>query len=69
MRVNADGFIQDRLQREKDFTEEERGEAWKVVDQAVKTYSDEMVQRWIAEMDTLLVYVRSHIQGIIGAMF
>ena len=49
--------------REKDFTEEERSNAWKVVDAAVKTYSDEMVQRWIAEMDTLLVYVRLCIQG------
>lgn len=24
----------------------------------VKTYSDEMVKRWNAEIDTLLVYVR-----------
>ena len=62
MRVNADGFIQHRLaDRENEFTEEERRDAWKVVDEAVKNYSDEMVQRWIVEMDTLLVYVCSHI--------
>ena len=51
--------------REHDFTDEDREKAWKVVDEAVKTYSDEMVQRWITEMDTLLVYVRLHIQRLV----
>ena len=60
MRVNADGFVQNRLQaRENDFTEQERTKAWEVVDNVVKIYSDELVGRWIAEMDNLLIYVSS----------
>ena len=51
MRVDANTCIQRRIYtREDDFTDEDREKAWKVVDEAVKTYSDEMVQRWIAEI-------------------
>lgn len=47
--------------RRNDFTDEERAEAWAQVDEAIKTLSDEMVQRWKDEMDTLLVYVCFHL--------
>ena len=35
----------------------EKDKAWSKVAKTVKTYSDEMVERWSNEMDTLLVYV------------
>ena len=44
-------------ERENDFTEEEKKEAWDEIAGIVKTYSDELVDRWNKEIDTLLVYV------------
>ena len=40
-----------------DFTEEEKKKAWDETAQRVKEYSDELVERWNKEIDTLLVYV------------
>ncbi|KAH9912336.1 uncharacterized protein BXZ73DRAFT_29345, partial [Epithele typhae] len=37
-------------------TEEEKADAWARTVDVIKTYSDEMVRRWNAEIDTLLVY-------------
>ena len=44
-------------ERENDFTEEEKKEAWDKTAKVVKIYSDELVDRWNKEIDTLLVYV------------
>ncbi|KAI0351144.1 hypothetical protein OH77DRAFT_973970 [Trametes cingulata] len=38
------------------FTAKERAEAWSTASEIVKTYSDDMVKRLNAEIDTLLVY-------------
>ncbi|RPD63459.1 hypothetical protein L227DRAFT_467865, partial [Lentinus tigrinus ALCF2SS1-6] len=38
------------------FTEEERAKAWDETANIVKKYSDEMVDRWNKEIDTLLVF-------------
>ncbi|KAI0698853.1 hypothetical protein C8Q76DRAFT_587081, partial [Earliella scabrosa] len=38
------------------FTEEEKKDAWDKTASVVKTYSDELVDRWNKEIDTLLVY-------------
>ncbi|RPD77332.1 hypothetical protein L226DRAFT_569510, partial [Lentinus tigrinus ALCF2SS1-7] len=38
------------------FTEEERAKAWDETANIVKKYSDEMVERWNKEIDTLLVF-------------
>ncbi|TFK87246.1 hypothetical protein K466DRAFT_599650 [Polyporus arcularius HHB13444] len=38
------------------FTDEQRAEAWEETAIIVKTYSDEMIERWNKEIDTLLVY-------------
>ncbi|KAI0698842.1 hypothetical protein C8Q76DRAFT_685390 [Earliella scabrosa] len=43
-------------EREHDFSEEEKKEAWDEIAGIVKTYSDELVERWNKEIDTLLVY-------------
>ena len=40
------------------FTEKQRADAWDKTAKIVKTYSDEMIDRWNKEIDTLLVYVR-----------
>lgn len=40
------------------FTPDEKAKAWSETAEIVKTYSDEMVKRWNAEIDTYLVYVR-----------
>ena len=45
------------VERQKHFTDEEKKNAWDAVSGVVKEYSDDMVKRWIDEMDTLLVYV------------
>ncbi|KAI0363359.1 hypothetical protein BV20DRAFT_149734 [Pilatotrama ljubarskyi] len=47
-------------QRKGLFTAEEKEQAWNEVNQIVKTYSDDMVERWNLEIDTYLVYVRLH---------
>ncbi|RPD67903.1 hypothetical protein L226DRAFT_386154, partial [Lentinus tigrinus ALCF2SS1-7] len=38
------------------FKEEDRAKAWDETAKLVKTYSDEMVERWNKEIDTLLVF-------------
>ena len=38
-------------------TDEEHDDAWHETAKILKTYSDEIVDRWIKEIDTLLVYV------------
>lgn len=43
--------------RNKMHTAEERAKAWTDTAEVVKTYSDEMVQRFNTEIDTYLVYV------------
>ncbi len=40
------------------FTEEQHRQAWEATADIVKKASDEMVERWNKEIDTLLVYVR-----------
>ena len=51
-------MFQNRWQeRNNDFTEKEKKEAWDEIAGLVKTYSDELVDRWNKEIDTLLVYV------------
>lgn len=41
------------------YTEKEKTEAWTSVAKTVETYSDKMIERWIKEIDTYLVFVRS----------
>ncbi|KAI0644899.1 hypothetical protein C8Q79DRAFT_739345 [Trametes meyenii] len=49
--------VEDVLSRRKNlFTKEETDKAWEDVSSMVKNYSDEMVNRWNKEIDTLLVY-------------
>ncbi|KAI0359369.1 hypothetical protein OH77DRAFT_1395060, partial [Trametes cingulata] len=43
-------------QRKQLFTREEKEEAWAELAGTVKTYTDEMVERWNSEIDTYLVY-------------
>ena len=51
-------MLQNRwFERKDDFTEEEKKDAWDKTAEVVKTYSDELVERWNKEIDTLLVYV------------
>ncbi|RDX49634.1 hypothetical protein OH76DRAFT_521685 [Lentinus brumalis] len=38
------------------FTEEQRTDAWNETANIVKTYSDELIERWNKEIDTLLIY-------------
>ncbi|TBU34342.1 hypothetical protein BD311DRAFT_351394 [Dichomitus squalens] len=40
----------------KQYSEDQKAKAWSDAAEAVKTYSDEMINRWSREMDTLLVY-------------
>ncbi|KAI0698852.1 hypothetical protein C8Q76DRAFT_248362 [Earliella scabrosa] len=49
-------FQQRWYERKDDFTEEEKKEAWDKTADVVKIYSDELVDRWNKEIDTLLVY-------------
>ena len=44
-------------ERKYDFTEEEKTKAWERTASVVKAYSDELVDKWNQEIDTLLVYV------------
>lgn len=44
--------------RETLFLPDEKAKAWSDTAEIVKSYSDEMVKRWNAEIDTYLVYVR-----------
>ncbi|RPD69457.1 hypothetical protein L226DRAFT_616851 [Lentinus tigrinus ALCF2SS1-7] len=39
-----------------EYDEEQRAKAWTAAAHAVKTYHDELIDRWNKEMDTLLVY-------------
>ena len=39
-------------------SDEEHDQAWNETAKIVKTYSDQMIDRWNKEIDTLLVYVR-----------
>ena len=39
------------------YTDDDRTEAWTKLADAVKAYSDENVERWNREIDTMLVYV------------
>ena len=41
------------------YNEDQKSKAWSNAAEAVKIYSDEMINRWSQEMDTLLVYVRA----------
>ena len=41
------------------YSDSERTAAWAHSAEIVKTYNDELVNRWKEEMDTLLVYVRT----------
>lgn len=51
-------FVQDLLEERKTLhTEEEKEKAWADVSGMVKTYSDEMVERWNKVIDTYLVFV------------
>ncbi|KAI0744415.1 hypothetical protein C8Q76DRAFT_637597, partial [Earliella scabrosa] len=43
-------------ERKQDFTEEEKKEAWDKTAEVVKKYSDELIDQWNKEIDTLLVY-------------
>ncbi|KAI0704106.1 hypothetical protein C8Q76DRAFT_823743 [Earliella scabrosa] len=43
-------------ERDGDFTEDEKKDAWDKTARVVKAYSDELVDRWNKEIDTLLVY-------------
>ena len=43
-----------------EYDEEHRARAWTAAADAVKTYHDELINRWNQEMDTLLVYVCVH---------
>ena len=40
-----------------EFNDDQRARAWSDASETVKTYHDEMINRWNQEMDTLLVYV------------
>ena len=56
--IAVQNMLQERWEeRKKDFTEEEKKNAWDETAKVVKTYSDELVDRWNKEIDTLLVYV------------
>ena len=56
--IAVQNMLQERWEeRQKDFTEEEKKNAWDETANVVKTYSDELVDRWNKEIDTLLVYV------------
>ncbi|PIL23223.1 hypothetical protein GSI_14532 [Ganoderma sinense ZZ0214-1] len=43
-------------QLKKEFTDEQRAEAWNKAAQAVKTHHDELVEQWQKAMDSVLVY-------------
>ncbi|KAI0673931.1 hypothetical protein C8Q78DRAFT_661106 [Trametes maxima] len=45
-----------REELERRYSDSEKAEAWARSAELVKTYNDELVQRWKEEMDTLLVY-------------
>ena len=42
----------------KEFTDDQRAEAWNKAAKAVKTHHDELVESWQKAMDSVLVYVR-----------
>lgn len=47
------------MNRRKDlYRPEETEKAWSDAADVVKVYSDDMIKRWNAEIDTYLVYVR-----------
>ena len=48
-----------KRQIEDEFSDEEKEAVWNEAAAAVKSYHDELVRRWQAEMDSLLVYVRT----------
>ena len=45
-------------QRARFYSDDEKTLAWSETADIVKAYSDEMIQRWKEEIDTLLVFVR-----------
>ncbi|KAI0744442.1 hypothetical protein C8Q76DRAFT_804561 [Earliella scabrosa] len=45
-------------ERKDEFAEKEKEQAWDKTASVVKTYSDELIDRWNKEIDALLVYVR-----------
>ena len=58
-------FLTDYLQQAvkeylQSHKEQDITEAWEKTAKIVKLYSDERIERWIAEMDNLLVFVRIH---------
>ena len=55
-------------ERKKDFTEEEKKNAWDETAKVVKTYSDELVNRWNTEIDTLLVYVSVGCSDVVSCL-
>ena len=59
--IAVQNMLQERWEeRKNDFTEEEKKKAWDEIAGIVKTHSDELVDRWNKEIDTLLVYVCAH---------
>ncbi|RPD63453.1 hypothetical protein L227DRAFT_521624 [Lentinus tigrinus ALCF2SS1-6] len=52
----ADTFRQYWETRKTFFTDEQHEEAWNETAKILKTYSDEVIDRWNKEIDTLLVY-------------
>ena len=42
---------------EREFSEEHKSRVWSDAAEVIRTHYDELILRWKAEMDTLLVYV------------
>ncbi|TBU59458.1 hypothetical protein BD310DRAFT_976645 [Dichomitus squalens] len=45
-----------RQELEEEFTAERKADVWRSYAEAVKTHHDELVERWQAEMDNILIY-------------
>ena len=58
--ASADGGLPSqelRMQRDQLYNTDEKAQAWSEIADIVKQYSDEMIQRWNSEIDTMLVFV------------
>lgn len=61
MQSSHRGLVQKLLEERKNIcTDEEKAKAWTDVADMVKTYSDDMIERWNKQIDTYLVFVRAH---------
>ncbi len=49
------------------ISDKEREDAWTETATIIKEYSDDLVDRWNKEIDTLLVYVRFTVPMLIAA--